>query len=423
MKPTTPRDASALLLLALLLSGCGVLGGGSRETPPVAVTAEPTSLEIVVPAKGELEATQASPIAVPRVPTGALKVKELVEEGTIVEQGEIVVVFDDTQLAIELGNHRASFRSTDRRIDRTQLQSTIESGSIEVMKEVAEIERDNVEAFEIADETIYSRREILEDEVRLDNAHETILFADASLLLRGEYYDIEERILGVEKDQVKGRIDRVEYSLGSLVLKAPIGGLVVYRKNWRGSSVAVGDTLWPGNLIMSIVDPASAALKGYVLERDAAGLAAGAEATVTVDARPERVFQGRVATIAEIARPIERGSPVKYCEVRIEITAGDPALLKPGMKGEARIRLGRVEDAVVVPRSAVRGQPDAPFVLVQGPRGGERRPVQLGPGDLVRVSVTEGLAGGERVLLGGPDGEAPPAPDATGAPAAVSRGR
>ena len=33
--------------------------------------------------------------------------------------------------------------------------------------------------------------------------------------------------------------------------------LIVYKKNWRGSSVAVGDTLWPGNVIMSIVDPAA----------------------------------------------------------------------------------------------------------------------------------------------------------------------
>ena len=44
----------------------------------------------------------ASPVAVPRVPTGALKVRELVPEGSIVEPGQIVIVFDDTRLNIEL---------------------------------------------------------------------------------------------------------------------------------------------------------------------------------------------------------------------------------------------------------------------------------------------------------------------------------
>jgi HlyD family secretion protein len=396
------RPRVPLLAAALLAAGCGWLGepGGPAE---VAVATVRDDLVIEVPARGELESLDASPIAVPRVPTGALKVKQLVDEGTVVEPGDLVIVFDPTELNVELDNHRASFRSTNRRIDGTQFQSTIETGAIAVMREVAELERDNISSFEIVDEEIYSRKEILEDEVRLDNAEETIVFADASLLLRGEYYDIEERILDVEKGQVSGKIERVETSLGQLVLHAPIGGLVVYKKNWRGSTVGVGDTLWPGNVIMSIVDPKKTALRGFVLERDAAGLAAGAAATVRIDARPDRVFEGRVSSVAELSRPIESGSPVKYCEVQIELLDPDVALLKPGMKGEARIVTGKLEDVVVVPRSALRDGAEGPFVRVAAEGGGEpeRRAVKLGPGDLVRVSVEEGLRGGERVLLGG----------------------
>ena len=99
-------------------------------------------------------------------------------------------------------------RRIDRRIDRTKLQSDIETGSIDVMKEVAELERDNVEAFKIVDENIYSRLEILREAVRKDEAAETILFADASILLRGQYYDIEERILGVERGQAAEGVGR-----------------------------------------------------------------------------------------------------------------------------------------------------------------------------------------------------------------------
>ena len=39
---------------------------------------------------------------------------ELVPEGSIVEKGDIILVFDDTQLNIELSNHKASFSSADR---------------------------------------------------------------------------------------------------------------------------------------------------------------------------------------------------------------------------------------------------------------------------------------------------------------------
>ena len=426
---TQPRSrVSALALWAAAIFAAGswlvACGGASRAGGAEAsgsgtvVEAARMSLRFTVPAVGTLEATKASPIAVPQVPTGSMKIKQVIPEGSIVQAGDVVLVFDDTQLNIELDNHKASFRSADRRIDRTQVQSTIESGSIDVMKEVAELERDNADAFQILDRDIFSKLEILEAQVKKTEAQETILFADASLLLRGQYYDIEERILDVERTEVRGKIGRVETSLGNLVLKAPIGGLIVYKKNWRGTTVAVGDTLWPGNVVLSIVDPSSTALNAFVVEKDAAGVVADAAATVEIDARPERAFTGRVKSVSEVSRPIERNSPVKYTEVRIVLEDGDPELLKPGMKGEARIVTGEVSDGVVVPRSALRGDAERPFVLVETADGPERREVALGPGDHVLVSIKEGLAGGERVLLaagsdaGGDEG--PPAtPPAT----------
>lgn len=399
--------ASAAVFWTTACSSLPWAGTGADSGVTISVPATRADMVFTVPAVGYLEATKASPIAVPRVPTGALKVKSVMDEGSIVAEGDIVVVFDDTQLNIDLDNHMASFRSTTRRLDRNDVQSEIEDGSIGVMKQVAQLERDNAEQFAIEDDLIYSRLEILEQSVRKDEAHETILFADMSLLLRGEYYDIEERILGVERDQVQGNIDRVNTSLGNLVLKAPIGGLIIYKKNWRGSSVQVGDTLWPGNVIMSIVDPASTMLAAFVLEKDAAGVTVGSPATVRVDARPDVAFQGKVKTIAEISRPIERESPVKYTEVQIEIENGDPQLLKPGMKGEGWIEVGKAASAVVIPRSALRGDGEEHYVMVEGAAGPERRPVKAGSGDHVQISIVEGLEESERVILGGDEPAAP----------------
>ena len=395
----------ALLAACALAGGCTGLPWG-EDVATVTVTR--ADLEVLVPGEGSLEATQASPIAVPRVPTGALKVKEIVAEGTTVQQGDVVVVFDDTQLHIELSNHQATFRSAGRRLDRNDIQDTIERGSIAVIKSTAELERDHVDEFAAQDPDLFSKLEILRDEVRRTEADETIVYADAGLRLRGQYYDIEERILGVERGQAEDRIGRVETSLAQLVLKAPLGGMVVYKKNWRGASAGVGDTLWPGNVIMSIVDPSVVALKAHVLERDAPGISAGAPATVVVDAWPDRPFTGKVRSIADLASPIERGSPVKYFETWIDLDAGDPALLKPGMKGRARIRGGEAKDALIVPRAALRGTPEAPLIRVLGKDGREERPVKLGPGDAVRVAVLEGLAEGDRVIVSEDDGPASP---------------
>lgn len=399
------------LLAVLTWTGCTTApaGGGA-----VAVEARRSEMEVRVPALGTLEAVKESPIAVPRVPTGALKVKELIPEGTIVREGDVVVVFDETQLNIELDNNRAAFRSASRRIDRNGIQSTIEKGGIDVMKGVAALERENATEFALLDTEIFSRQEILDSQVKLDVAEGTIVFADASLLLRGQYYDIEERILDVEAGQAKEKMGRAETSLASLVLRAPLPGLVVYRKDWRGGIVSVGDSLWPGNVLLAIVDPTRTVLSGFVLEKDASGLELGAPATVTVDAWPSRPFEGKVSYRSELSRPIQEGSPVKYFEVKVEILDGDPTLLKPGLKGEARILTAKLAGAIVIPRSALRGSAEEPFVLVEERGVASRRQVVTGPGDLVRVSVTKGLAEGERVLLGDA-AEPAPAAAATGA--------
>ena len=206
-RTTGLRSLAALLFLGAV-TACGNLTGGGGEAT-VATAAIPVvriDLEISVRATGELEAENASPIAVPRVPTGAMSVKEVAAEGSIVEEGDVILVFDDSQLNIELDNHMATFRSTGRRVDRTRIDWGIEEGSIGAMRGVAELELGFASEFQLEDESIYSQLEILETTLKKDYADEKILFADGKLLLKGEYYDIDERILNVEKGQVQGKV-------------------------------------------------------------------------------------------------------------------------------------------------------------------------------------------------------------------------
>jgi hypothetical protein len=176
--------------------------------------------------------------------------------------------------------------------------------------------------------------------------------------------------------------------------------MVVYRKNWRGAMVTVGDTLWPGNIVMSIVDPTQTSLMVNIFEKDAAGVVENSLTQVRIDAFPAVQFAGTVRSVSKLSRPIEQGSPVKYFEAVVALDHGDAGRLKPGMKGEAVILVKEIPDAVVVPRAAVRGKEEATHVLVSTLDGVRRQKVLLGEGDQVRVSVVAGLHGGERILLG-----------------------
>ncbi|MCZ6746683.1 MAG: efflux RND transporter periplasmic adaptor subunit, partial [Acidobacteria bacterium] len=307
-------------------TGCGLLPGASsaRTAPTATIPAVRTDFVVAVKARGELEADQASPIAVPRVPTGVLKVKELAPEGSLVEKGDVIMAFDDSQLNIQLANHTATFRASGRQIDGTRIDRGIDADATMTQRAIAEMERDWAAEFQLEDDAIYSQLEILEASLDKSTAEERIIFADVKLLLKGEYYDIDEKILDVEKGQARDKMGRVETSLAQLVLTAPISGMVIYRKNWRGGTTTVGDTLWPGNVVMSIVDPTRTSLKVNVFEKDAAGVEEGAQAEVRIDAYMDRVFSGRVKSVSKLSRPIREGSPVKYFDAVVSLDEGDP---------------------------------------------------------------------------------------------------
>jgi HlyD family secretion protein len=77
-----------------------------------------------------------------------------------------------------------------------------------------------------------------------------------------------------------------------LELRAPLAGVVQKRIAHRGEFVA------PGSPILTVADPSDLKLTLFVLEADLGRVSVGQTVSVRADAFPERVFQGRVRSIA-----------------------------------------------------------------------------------------------------------------------------
>jgi len=84
----------------------------------------------------------------------------------------------------------------------------------------------------------------------------------------------------------------VQAQLERLELRAPSGGVVQKRLVRAGQVVAAGSP------ILTIADPRDLYLTLYVLEAQLGRVAVGQRVSVRVDPYPERVFGGRVQTIA-----------------------------------------------------------------------------------------------------------------------------
>jgi multidrug efflux pump subunit AcrA (membrane-fusion protein) len=69
------------------------------------------------------------------------------------------------------------------------------------------------------------------------------------------------------------------------------------------------------------------------------------------------------------------------------------------MRFQGTIELGRIRNAVLIPREAVFVSSDGPFVYRRGAVNVDVVPVQLGKQNDKSVQVLQGLSSGERILV------------------------
>ncbi|HET8797606.1 MAG TPA: efflux RND transporter periplasmic adaptor subunit, partial [Thermoanaerobaculia bacterium] len=77
----------------------------------------------------------------------------------------------------------------------------------------------------------------------------------------------------------------------------------------------------------------------------------------------------------------------------------DAAKMRPGMRFQGTIELGRVKNAVLIPRESVFVGAAGPFVQRRGTLDVEPVRIRLGRENDAFVEVLEGLQPGDRVLV------------------------
>ena len=193
----------------------------------------------------------------------------------------------------------------------------------------------------------------------------------------------------ISADQL-ARLQRSGVAKRTLTLNAPIGGIVMDKPALQGLHFGAGDMFY------LIVDLSTVWLLADVFEQDLAQIRPGQTATITAQAYPGRVFQGRVAFVYPTLN-----AQTRTAKVRIEVPNPD-LLLKTDMYATVEIA-APVESATVlaVPDSAVLDTGTRQTVLVDRGEGRfEPRAVKLGPRADGYVAVLEGLRAGERIVTG-----------------------
>jgi multidrug resistance efflux pump len=204
------------------------------------------------------------------------------------------------------------------------------------------------------------------------------------------------------------KLARLKEQLGNCVIKAPSDGLVVYstsmeRNRWGGNEgpLQIGQKVFPNQLLMALPDTTEMIAAVKVHESLAGRIKPGQPATIKVEAAGGRVFQGKVESIGVLAETGGWRDPnLREYTVRVALdNAEDSSPLKPSMRCEGQLVLGRVENALAVPVQAVFNDGAVRYVYTPSGSRFKRVPVALGRRSETVAEITAGLEAGGVVLL------------------------
>jgi len=197
-------------------------------------------------------------------------------------------------------------------------------------------------------------------------------------------------------------VDDARNQLDDTNVLAPITGTIIEKLVERGQVISSPTRdVGGGTVLMKMADLALVQVRTLVDETDIGKIQVGQRATVTVDAFPNRPFEGSVLKIEPQAQT-EQNVTMFPVLVRIDNRGG---LLRPGMNSEVEVHVGQREDVLAVPNSALRTQRDvgsAAQVLGLSAEAVQRELAAQRPGARQVARRDSGAAGG--ATRGGTDG-------------------
>jgi HlyD family secretion protein len=181
----------------------------------------------------------------------------------------------------------------------------------------------------------------------LDNATRDAEVAAAEVAVAGAQVENARATIA----QRQAQLAQAEIDLERTRIRSPIDGTVIARTVDIGQTVAA--SLQAPELFKIAQDLRRICIEAQVSEADIGEVVAGSAVDFTVDAYPQRRFQGRVAQVR--LGGTELNNVVTY--IVIIDAANDNRTLLPGMTASAKIEAAKLDRALRLPNDALRFKP------------------------------------------------------------------
>jgi len=156
--------------------------------------------------------------------------------------------------------------------------------------------------------------------------------------------------------RARTNLDLAQQRLDDARVVAPVRGTIISKPVALGQVIQSGtQAVGGGTTIVQMADLTKVRARALVNETDIGRVTAGQEASVVVDAFPDRTFRGTIEKI-EPQAVVQQNVTMFPVLVSLENREG---LLLPGMNGEVSIISDRRENVIAVPNEAIRSVREA----------------------------------------------------------------
>jgi HlyD family secretion protein len=336
----------------------------------------------------------------------SFKISRLAREGSEVKKGQPVLSFDTTELQRQLEEKTSEADESRKQIEKERNDLALQSKDerLRLSEAEATLRKTELKLEAPPDLTGIAERKTAEIDHLIAGREATAVRARLSALERAARARIT--LLESKRNEAEAFVARTQLAIQQMNVVATRDGTIVYTTSRNGEKRKEGDSVWKADRIIEIPDLTRMKAEGEVDEVDAGRVKVGQRVSLRLDAHPDEEFGG---TVTSTGRTVQQRratqDPLKVLRVEIKLDRTDPVKMRPGMRFQGTIELGRVKQAVIIPRDAVFLGAHGPFVHRRDALDVEQVPVQLGRENERSIEVLKGLDAGDRVLVTKQDDE------------------
>lgn len=381
--------AASVVLLASMIAGSGHRVRRVSENSLRICEVSETEFNDYVRVNGTvlpLSSVQISPTE------GGIVERIVVEEGSAVEAGDVVLELSNENLDLQILNSEAELAEKENLLRNTmismeQQRLSVRQEKLQLQVDVSRTRRAYESSAALYSEKLIAREEYLKAEEDYTLARDRLALVVERERQDSLYRSVEIASMEESLENMRANMDMIHRRKDNLSVKSPISGELGLL------DVVLGQNIGSGEKIGQINDLSGYRIEAQISEYYIDRIMPGLEAEFVAQ-------ESRYPCVLRKVYPEVREHEFK---AEFRFSDGLPANLRIGQTCRMDVRLGASSRQVVIPKGSFFQDTGGRWIFVLDPDGksAHRREIRIGRQNPEYYEVLEGLSPGERVIVDG----------------------